>query len=165
MSVVPPPPLERMSPELVTLYRYWESKLPPAGGLPRRADIDPVEIARARPELMPHLWLVDVLRDPTRFRYRLLGGALTDAGAPGRVGELIDARVGPRARSLHDNLVKVREEKSWNYRNGPPTMPHSDHVAAIERLSLPLVDDAGLVAVILSASLYHWQPGWRPRRT
>jgi hypothetical protein len=152
-----------MSPKLAALYRYWETKLQPDGGLPRRRDIDPVEIARANPELMPHLWLVDVLRDPYRFRYRLLGGALTDAGAPGRVGELLDAGVGARARSLHDNLVRVCEERSWNYRSGAPTLPHSEHVEAIERLSLPLVDDAGLVAVILSASIYRWQPGWGPR--
>ena len=161
------PPLEKMSPPLVLLYQYWQSKHRADGGLPRRADIDPVEIARARPTLMPHLWLADVLRDPYRFRYRLLGGALSDAGAPGRVGELVhDPALQDSGRAigknLHDNLVNLCEARCWNYRCGPPTLPHSQHIEAIERLSLPLVDDAGDVVVVLSASVYTWQEGWRP---
>jgi hypothetical protein len=151
-----------MSPPLVLLFQYWQSKHRPDGSLPRRVDIDPVEIARVRPTLVPHLWLADVLRDPYRFRYRLIGGALSDAGAPGRVGELIHEPGSTIGKSLHDNLVKICDERTWNYRSGTPTLPHSRHVEAIERLSLPLVDEAGAVAVILSASVYTWQEGWRP---
>jgi hypothetical protein len=52
------------------LYCYWDGK---RGGrrMPARADIDPSEIAR----LLPHLLLVDVERDPLRFRCRLAGTA------------------------------------------------------------------------------------------
>ncbi len=50
------------------LYRYWHSKR--AGGrLPRRADIDPIDI----PRLMPNLLIVDLEQNPFRVRYRLVG--------------------------------------------------------------------------------------------
>ena len=50
-------------------YAYWASKrgLRP---MPRRCDIDAVEI----PALLPYLTLIDVLSDPFDFRYRLIGG-------------------------------------------------------------------------------------------
>ncbi|MGH6959636.1 MAG: hypothetical protein ACREE7_04055 [Dongiaceae bacterium] len=38
--------------------------------MPRRADIDPLEIPRRN---LPDLMLIDVLHDPERYRYRLVG--------------------------------------------------------------------------------------------
>jgi hypothetical protein len=149
-----------MSPKLITLYRYWQSRHRPDGRLPRRCDIDPIALARQAPALMPHLWLLDVLRNPYRFRYRLVGGALVEAGAPGRVGEFVDRVGGGAGSHLHDNLVRICEERHWNYRKGLPTLPHSTHVEQVERLSLPLVDEADAVVIILSASVYRWQEGW-----
>lgn len=154
------PALECHSPKLVTLYRYWLSCHRPDGRLPRRRDIDPIALARLAPALVPHLWLLDVLRNPYRFRYRLIGGALVEAGAPGRVGEFVHEVGGGPGTSLHGNLVRVCEERVCNHRGGPPTLPHSTHVEEVERLSLPLVDDADQVAMILCASVYRWQQGW-----
>jgi len=150
-----------LSPKLAYLYGYWLERCRPGGGLPRRGDIDPLEIARAAPDLLPHLWMVDVLRDPYRFRYRLVGGAVIEAGSPARVGAIIEPGSGREGNSnLYDNLVRVCEERCWNYRRGLPTLQHSKYVEQIERLSLPLADDEGRVAIILSASLYSWLPGW-----
>lgn len=58
-------------PTLVALYRYWEGK---RGGrvMPARRDLDPSEIVK----LLPHVYMIDVLRDPLRFRYRLIGTAI-----------------------------------------------------------------------------------------
>lgn len=152
---------EHLSPKLAYLYGYWLERFRPGGGLPRRGDIDPLEIARVAPDLLPHLWMVDVLRDPYRFRYRLVGGAVIEAGSPARVGDIIEPRGGREGNSsLYDNLVRVCEARSWNYRSGAPTLQHSKHVEQIERLSLPLADHEGRVSIILSASLYSWQPGW-----
>lgn len=55
-------------PRLLQLLDYWLSKC--AGGrLPARADVDPLEMRF----ILGNLILVDVLRDPLRFRYRLVG--------------------------------------------------------------------------------------------
>lgn len=151
----------RFSPKIATLHRYWLERHRADGGLPRRSDIDPLEIARAAPDLLPHLWLLDVLRGPYRFRHRLIGGAVSEAGALARVGDLIEPASGLGGNSsLYDNLVRVCEEKCPNHRRGAPTLLHAKHVEQIERLSLPLVDDQGLVIMILSASVYSWQKGW-----
>jgi hypothetical protein len=69
-------------PVLEELHAYWLSRCR-GRAFPARADIDPIDI----PSLLEHLLLVDVLRDPLDFRYRLVGGHIvTHAGsiAPGR---------------------------------------------------------------------------------
>ncbi|MCW5749576.1 MAG: PAS domain-containing protein [Alphaproteobacteria bacterium] len=154
-------PVEHLSWKLARLYRYWESKHGADGAMPRRRDIDPVEIARAIPELLPHVWLVEVLRDPFRFRYRLVGEAIVEAGSPYRTGDVMGPPApGEQSRSLYENLLQVCQGRTWSYRCGAPTLPHSRHVQVVERLSLPLQGEAGEVGMILSASLYSWQEGW-----
>src|SRR5947209_15482970 len=49
-------------------YEYWAS-VAPADGLPGRQHIEPEEI----PALWSRMWLLDVSRDPLRYRYRLCG--------------------------------------------------------------------------------------------
>jgi hypothetical protein len=48
-----------------SLHDYWRSK-PASAGLPRKRDIDQVEIG----SLLTNVILVSVERDPIRFRYR-----------------------------------------------------------------------------------------------
>lgn len=56
------------------LYTLWLGKRMPER-LPGRADFDPVEM----PRLLPHIALVDVERDPWRFRARVFGTAIVEA--------------------------------------------------------------------------------------
>src|SRR5262249_29214633 len=50
---------------------YWESKRP-GRRMPARRDIDPAEML----DLLPNVMLVDVVREPLDFRYRLIGTAI-----------------------------------------------------------------------------------------
>jgi hypothetical protein len=50
---------------------YW-NRIRGGRRLPLRADFDPSEV----PALLPYVIVIDVLRDPADFRYRLLGTAL-----------------------------------------------------------------------------------------
>ncbi len=62
---------------------YWGSKR--AGRrMPERRDIDPGEI----PALLPWVMLVDVLRDPPDFRYRLIGTGVAARSARDHTGRL-----------------------------------------------------------------------------
>ena len=61
-------------PQIAELVGYWRRIHPPEGGLPGRRHFDPVDI----PALLPHLWLMDVFRDPWRFRIRLVGTAIVE---------------------------------------------------------------------------------------
>ena len=49
------------------LSEYWLAKA--KGGVPSRSEIDPVDVR----ELLPNLMMIDMLGDPPRFRYRLVG--------------------------------------------------------------------------------------------
>ena len=49
------------------LNDYWQAKA--RGKVPSRSDIDPVDVR----ELLPNLLMIDMLGDPVRFRFRLVG--------------------------------------------------------------------------------------------
>lgn len=59
------------------LLEYWHQLAHRLGRLPRRAEIDPLDLPV---ELLPNIFLVDVVRAEgavPRFRFRLLGTAIT----------------------------------------------------------------------------------------
>ncbi|SMF45827.1 PAS domain-containing protein [Tistlia consotensis] len=56
------------NPLLRDLYLYWADKWH-GPYMPTRADIDPLDM----PALLPMIYLVDVERQPLRFRFRLVG--------------------------------------------------------------------------------------------
>lgn len=55
------------SPRIHRLHAYWREKA--AGQVPARSQFDPVDVR----DLLPNLMLLDVLGEPRRFRYRLVG--------------------------------------------------------------------------------------------
>ena len=84
-------------------YEYWRGK---AAGrpMPRRADIDPVDM----PRLLPFVRLVDVV-GPSRYRYRLVGTAaqaLHGSNPTGRfVHEVLTGPIGARLIAVYDECV------------------------------------------------------------
>jgi hypothetical protein len=72
-------------PELRALYSYWISKRG-TRRMPRRADIDPVDI----PSLLPSVFLVDVGGPPLRFRFRLIGTAICARWGGDATGKYLD---------------------------------------------------------------------------
>lgn len=67
--------------KLRELRVYWLSKKPESS-LPGRRDIDPLDI----PRLMPYVALVDILRDPLDYRYRLTGTKFVEMIGHDRTG-------------------------------------------------------------------------------
>ena len=106
------------------VYEYWLSIRPPTG-LPGRQHVDPCAI----PSALPHLFMVDVSRDPLRFRYRLVGtayavlmgrdvtGAYYDEVHPGFTGEIrrqyTDAVEHRRPAYRKGRAMYVTEERRW----------------------------------------------------
>src|SRR3546814_12327327 len=60
--------------KLRRLYDYWCGRCP-EGALPARRDIDPLDI----PDLLPNLFLLDVIGDAEDFVFRLAGPPVDDA--------------------------------------------------------------------------------------
>jgi hypothetical protein len=95
-------------PRLEQAYEYWRRK---AAGrkLPRRRDIDPVEI----PKLLPDVMLVDVEPDG-RYRYRLIGTENSQAHGMKATGRHLDEVLpGPEYRNhvlaLYDESVQKKQ--------------------------------------------------------
>jgi hypothetical protein len=72
-------------------YAYWHGKRG-ARTMPRRSDIDPIEI----PHLLPYIRLVDVL-EAGRFRYRLVGTEARTHHSVNPTGRYVDEMLSPPA--------------------------------------------------------------------
>jgi hypothetical protein len=135
------------------LLQYWRDLVARLGRLPRRAEIDPVDL----PTLLPNLFLVDVVRTdaaPPRFRFRLLGGAITNRESV-RPGQFIDDFAGMRdseriMRHYHDAIARkvwVRDATlAWDH----PTKNFMTYHA----LLLPLSEDGSMVDTLLGLAIY-----------
>jgi hypothetical protein len=66
---------------------YWLAKA--KGKVPSRSDIDPVDVR----ELLPNLMMIDMLGDPVRFRYRLVGTRVVQYTGFDFTGRCIDEMV------------------------------------------------------------------------
>ncbi len=139
-------------PKLAALYAYWRTRRPEAEDrLPSRADIEPSDI----PPLLPHLYLLDVIEDPLRFRYRLVGTKLVYAGNREMTGMLME--------DAHPNLfiappyadypACVREHRI-SRRLGTPVFDWDREHVCVERLLLPLATDGRHVDMILGLSVF-----------
>jgi len=83
------------SERLARLFDYWESKK--AGRkLPARAALDPVDF----PYILPNLALADVLRDPLRFRFRVVGTEVVRRDGTDLTGKFTDDHPLPEYREL-----------------------------------------------------------------
>jgi hypothetical protein len=120
------------------LFAYWRS-LRPEAGFPARADLDAVELGR----LLPHLALVDVIRDPPpfRLRFRICGetaGAILGGDGTGKPFEAVFAPA---------TLGAIRSEVELILTSGRSSLIERSLVKAggarlgYRRIALPLAAD------------------------
>ncbi len=134
-------------PDIRLMLDYWRGKC--AGrAMPRRADIDPVEISR----YLPYVTLVDVVTDERRFVYRLVGTMEVALRGRDPTGQSIaEAFFG---RSVEDVLQKydtVCESKAPFYEIDDFQM--TDRYVNEENLFVPLSDDGETVNKIMVFSI------------
>ncbi|HUL05645.1 MAG TPA: PAS domain-containing protein [Candidatus Acidoferrum sp.] len=146
------------SADMNAIHAYWLAKRGQRR-MPSRWDIEPTEI----PRLLRNLMLVDVLYDPIRFRYRLIGTNVVDATGENRTGKCFDT-----VEFITANPI-VREQYVAAATTGEPV--HSmepfyrlDNRRAyeVERLLLPLSSDG--VAVDMILVYFHFKSGWLAER-
>ena len=146
--VVDPPNLAQ--PVLRPVLDYWEGKRS-GRKLPRRSDIDPLELKA----YLSHLFLVDVLPG-AEFRYRLIGSAITERygrNSTGRTVREIYAGAPLIAEWLTDMMSAVTRSARPVLASGPLAAIGKEHVVS-ESLHLPLADEAGSVTQIFGAARY-----------
>jgi hypothetical protein len=88
------------------LFAYWLSKAEP-DRLPRRADLDPLEMKSA----LGQLAVVEVHREPLRFRYRLHGAGLVALDGFDMTNKWLDEHPAPQARGrIHSSWRRAAEQ-------------------------------------------------------
>jgi hypothetical protein len=142
------------------VYDHWMSIRPSPDRLPSRRDFDPLDLRGSAAAVLRHLWLLDVERDPWRFRYRLVGGAIADAGGIAKVGEYVDQF--DQDGEFSARLRTVCETGLPNFRRGSPRLFHDRYIRELEVLVLPLATDGVTVDVLLNTTVYYWQSGFGP---
>jgi len=142
MTDRPPPPGSRIAAAL----DYWHHL---RGGrpMPARGEIDPTRIHA----LLPYLLLVDVLRAPQDFRYRLVGAeidAISHRRFRGvRFSEVVHMRQGNRLWAQYAEVAAERRPL-WSeipYVGADPFIRHMQHIL------LPLSSDGETVDTVLAA--------------
>lgn len=128
------------------IYRYWLSRRPP-GRLPGRQHIDPVDI----PDLLRGLWLIEVTRDPLRFRYRLVGTRIVEALGFDPTGRWLD-EAHPHSLSVpgfYARYERVAKTGVPSRRKGTALLWRNRDHRAIENILLPLAADGTTVDIIM----------------
>ncbi len=165
------PPSEQMHPRIREIVDYWRSIHRPEG-LPGLKQIDPTAI----PSLLRNIWILDVERDPYRFRFRLVGDAVaastarvaksgsaaaSEPAAGGRTlsaarkgGYLDELHGGPLPPRMMEGFVRVIERHEPDWYRGEPLTAHTRWVETIERVALPLATDGATVDSILNLTIY-----------
>lgn len=137
---------ERWHPTLRTLLHYVRS-IAPAGRLPGRQHFDPLAI----PHVLPHLVLLDVQREPLRYRYRLVGTKEVELYGQDPTGRWYDEvrPHGPKTASGYARLRLAVERRQASYRKGRVlALRHREHQSA-ENLVCPFAADGTNVDLIL----------------
>jgi hypothetical protein len=144
-------------PLLRRLALYWIGKCR-GERLPARADIDPAEIS----DLLPFLYLIDVERDASRYRYRfrLIGTDIVSRAGRDATGSYLDELAYSSDRVVTGS--DVAEEYRAMIESGLPRFdkryalwPDREH-QFYHRLVLPLASDGRTVDMLIG--ILHVQP-------
>jgi hypothetical protein len=147
-------------PDLRRLFDYWQSRR--AGRkYPARADIDPIEFSFA----LGNVTLVEVLYDPVRFRFRLMGTLMAQ-----RVGQDLTGRmVEELPEAGYRNVLMSAYQRTINT-GEPNTAIYEQTIEGkryeFEVLRLPLADDGQTINMFLLCPMFFEAiPSWPPLRT
>ena len=135
--------------ELKDLVRIWKA-LCRDRLMPTRADINPFDLKAH----LGDLFLVDVEREPQRFRYRLVGTRITHAVQRDATGKYFDdiyaGKLLEAWTAAHAWVVSERAPLRFFSRTGDPYT----RVYAYEGLLLPLSADGETVNIVLGGMLF-----------
>jgi len=144
-------PNQGQHPRFLQLERYLASKAP-AGGIPGRQDIDPVELK----SILSYINLFDVVRDEDRmrFRFRLVGSAQSEALGRDCTGRFIDEIFpGRSAEPIEAVMRHVVDTRVPHYDEFAAPFPERKHVH-FQRALFPLAGDGYTVDMLIAAYVF-----------
>ena len=118
--------------------------------MPSRRDLDPIEM----PGLLPHVILLDVMRDPLDFRYRLIGTTVEYHLHRSLVGLKMSEIAHQSRGSIIWNTLESIVAERWPVTSSIPYVgPHREYKTA-EDLIMPLSDDGDSVGMMFVTVAY-----------
>lgn len=151
--------LGEIDPRLFTFFNYWDSARG-AKAMPARADIDPLDMPK---ELLPNLYLIEVVDGGRRFKFRLVGSESTIAAGRSLTGFHIDEinpnkAYGEYVSNLYRRVL-TRKRPVLSVSNlGLPDQEHR----MTQRIMCPLSPDGQLVTMVISCQVFDVPPqNWR----
>jgi len=126
---------------------YWTSKC--AGrAMPRRADVDPLELPRP---YMPYLSIIEVLPDTDDFRFRVIGTGITERLGRDSTGRTVREVYAAADRESREWMLEAYQavvtHKRPVLKRGTLRMVQKDFVD-FEALHLPLSEDGERVSML-----------------
>jgi hypothetical protein len=133
-----------------SFFEYWLSICPP-GRLPGRQHIAPEDV----PVLWSRMWMLDVHRNPLRYRYRLCGTEMVRSLGREVTGVWLDEAhpqliENPQSR---ERFRYMTETGQATWRRGPPLWTRDPEHRIIETCIVPLAADGVTVDKILGFSV------------
>lgn len=141
-------------PDIAAIVRYW-THITPRGRLPGRQHFEPLDV----PNLLPKIWLLDVLAAPQsplvwHFRHRLVGTMVVDGFGRDPTGQLLH-EAWPNIAApdgTYFQYVNVVQNARISFRRGRPVFDHNRDYHWLERILLPLARDGQSVDMVLALS-------------
>jgi len=133
------------------LYEYWAAKKRNRR-FPTRADIDPLEFGY----VLGHILLLDVLRNPLRFRVRVHGTQMVMRVGYDMTGRFMDDL------PITEYRRYVRKRCEGLVRDGEPLLVRHNRTLdgrsrCYEAVWLPFSEDGQRVSMLLCAMIYDWE--------
>ena len=125
-------------------FVYWDGKRV-GRSMPSRRDIDPIEI----PRLLPYVMLIDVLRDPLDFRYRLIGTEVRRILHGDYTGKRYTDVPGKGPGSVVWGDYEAVVARKEPLVSTPPYVGPDKQVRRCRNLLMPLSDDGATVNMVL----------------
>ncbi len=133
------------------LHGYWQAKRG-ARAMPSRADIDPTELK----QFLPHLILIDVVADPRRYIYRLVGTHEVDMRGMDPTGKAVKdafyAESADHTLVFLDHVARTRAPALYR----GTYQPSSTRTQTEDTIFLPLSNDGETVNMILVYGHIQW---------
>ena len=139
-------------PAVSRFYEYWRDVAPP-GRLPGRQHIAPEDIV----PLLSRLWMLDVFRDPLRFRYRLVGTDMTRSLQQELTGQWLDEAQPESVRNVNlcDRYRFILDTGQATWRRGATMWLHDPNHRIVENCLAPLATDGETVDKIIAFSVLY----------
>jgi hypothetical protein len=151
-----PPPAREWHPKLRKLFECWRSIHPAEGILPGRQHFDPVSVA----DVLPFVFMIELVDNPGRLRYRLLGTRMVDAIGRDLTGQWLDeAHPHAAAHPIYRTLLQRSLQRQFTWRRGQPFVHVDPDIYEVEQVMLPMAKNGYDVDLVLAATIFFSRSG------